>query len=161
MSYLLPHLHSGYAVDQAILYEEDRLCVIRFGHDSDPECMLMDETLSKVVNTVRNFAVIYLVDITEVPDFNTMVRGVPVRKAGPDRPRSRGVLWGITMGNTALLHRPLLRLLQYELYDPCTVMFFYRNKHMMIDLGTGNNNKLNWALTDTQEFIDILETIYR
>ncbi len=29
----------------------------------------------------------------------------------------------------------------YELYDPCTVMFFYRNKHMMIDLGTGNNNK--------------------
>lgn len=29
----------------------------------------------------------------------------------------------------------------YELYDPCTVMFFYRNKHIMIDLGTGNNNK--------------------
>jgi hypothetical protein len=31
----------------------------------------------------------------------------------------------------------------YELYDPCTVMFFYRNKHIMIDLGTGNNNKIN------------------
>lgn len=48
----------------------------------------------------------------------------------------------------------------YELYDPCTVMFFYRyvtlfsvlipfltslsvrNKHIMIDLGTGNNNKM-------------------
>ena len=29
----------------------------------------------------------------------------------------------------------------YELYDPVTVMFFYRNKHIMIDLGTGNNNK--------------------
>ena len=37
----------------------------------------------------------YLVDITEVPDFNKM----------------------------------------YELYDPCTIMFFYRNKHIMIDLG--------------------------
>ena len=35
---------------------------------------------------VKNFAVIYLVDISEVPDFNTM----------------------------------------YELYDPCTVMFFFR-----------------------------------
>lgn len=35
---------------------------------------------------VKNFAVIYLVDITEVPDFNKM----------------------------------------YELYDPCTVMFFFR-----------------------------------
>lgn len=32
---------------------------------------------------------------------------------------------------------------------------------MMIDLGTGNNNKLNWALTNTQEMIDILEVIYR
>lgn len=41
----------------------------------------------------------------------------------------------------------------YELYDNCTVMFFYRygypsgptdsrNKHIMIDLGTGNNNKM-------------------
>lgn len=31
MSYLLPHLHSGFAVDQAILSEEDRVVVIRFG----------------------------------------------------------------------------------------------------------------------------------
>uniref|UniRef100_A0A915JK30 Uncharacterized protein n=1 Tax=Romanomermis culicivorax TaxID=13658 RepID=A0A915JK30_ROMCU len=23
----------------------------------------------------------------------------------------------------------------YELYDPCTTMFFFRNKHIMIDLG--------------------------
>ncbi len=49
----------------------------------------------------------------------------------------------------------------YELYDPVTVMFFYRNKHMMIDLGTGNNNKINWALNNKQEFIDIVEVIYR
>lgn len=34
----------------------------------------------------------------------------------------------------------------YELYDPLTVMFFYRNKHIMIDTGTGNNNKITWAL---------------
>ena len=27
--------------------------------------------------------------------------------------------------------------------DPCTTMFFFRNKHIMIDLGTGNNNKIN------------------
>lgn len=31
----------------------------------------------------------------------------------------------------------------------------------MIDLGTGNNNKINWALTDKQELIDIIETVYR
>jgi DIM1 family U5 snRNP protein len=49
----------------------------------------------------------------------------------------------------------------YELYDACTVMFFFRNKHMMCDFGTGNNNKLNWVLEDKQELIDIIETIYR
>ena len=31
----------------------------------------------------------------------------------------------------------------------------------MIDLGTGNNNKINWAMEDKQEMIDIVETIYR
>lgn len=49
----------------------------------------------------------------------------------------------------------------YELYDPCTCMFFFRNKHIMIDLGTGNNNKINWAMNDKQEFIDIIEVVYR
>ncbi|KAK5785284.1 hypothetical protein PVK06_039851 [Gossypium arboreum] len=34
-----------------------------------------------------------------------------------------------------------------------------RNKHIIIDLGT-NNNKINWALKDKQEFIDIIETVY-
>ncbi|KAF8398708.1 hypothetical protein HHK36_014565 [Tetracentron sinense] len=199
MSYLLPHLHSGWAVDQAILAEEERLVLIRFGHDWDETCMQgkgrdardsplqlilprqnlpisistlaenmfpddgetaseeemssrieshrmhlelgrilllwfrrdsresfpdlhkMDEVLASVAETIKNFAVIYLVDITEVPDFNTM----------------------------------------YELYDPSTIMFFFRNKHIMIDLGTGNNNKINWALKDKQEFIDIVETVYR
>jgi DIM1 family U5 snRNP protein len=74
-----------------------------------------------IADTVKNFGVIYCVDITEVPEFNEM----------------------------------------YELYDDCTCMFFYRNKHIMIDLGTGNNNKINWALKDKQEFIDLIECVYR
>lgn len=36
-------------------------------------------------------------------------------------------------------------------------MFFFRNKHIMVDLGTGNNNKINWALDDKQEMIDLVE----
>ena len=81
----------------------------------------MDELLYKCAELVCNYAVIYLVDISEVPDFNNM----------------------------------------YELYDPCTVMFFYRNRHIMVDFGTGNNNKLNFLISDKQELIDILETVYR
>ena len=66
MSYLLPHLHSGYAVDQAITHEEDRVVVLRFGRDHDAACMTMDETLASTADKMKNFAVIYLVDVGEV-----------------------------------------------------------------------------------------------
>jgi DIM1 family U5 snRNP protein len=121
MSYFLQHLNSGWHVDQAILNEEERLVIIRFGHDWDPTCMKMDELLYSIAEKVTKFALIYLVDITQVPDFNRM----------------------------------------YELYDPCTVMFFFRNRHMMCDFGTGDNNKINFLVEDKQEMIDIVETIYR
>jgi DIM1 family U5 snRNP protein len=120
-SVVLPHLRTGWHVDQAILSEEDRLVVIRFGRDSDPQCMSQDEILYKIADRVKNFATIYLCDLDEVPDFKAM----------------------------------------YELYDPMTIMFFFRNKHMMCDFGTGNNNKLNWVLEDKGELVDILETVYR
>eukprot|EP00033_Pygsuia_biforma_P000202 GCRY01000254.1.p1 GENE.GCRY01000254.1~~GCRY01000254.1.p1 ORF type:complete len:143 (+),score=12.47 GCRY01000254.1:147-575(+) len=121
MSYMLPHLHNGWEVDQAIVREEERVVVIRFGRDWEPTCMAVDEALYGVSHEVSNFAVIYMVDITEVPDFNQM----------------------------------------YELFDPCTVMFFFRNKHIMIDLGTGNNNKINWELTNKNEWIALIETVFR
>ena len=108
MSYLLPHLENGWEVDQAILQEEDRVVCIRFGHDADKTCMQNDEILVKCAETVQKFAVFYVVDISQVPDFNTM----------------------------------------YELYDACTIMFFFRNRHIMVDFGTGNNNKMIWGLDD-------------
>ncbi|KAM9694990.1 LOW QUALITY PROTEIN: thioredoxin-like protein 4A [Trichechus inunguis] len=77
--------------------------------------MKRDEVLYSIAEKAKNFAVIYLLDITEVPDFNEM----------------------------------------YQLYDLCTVMFFLGNKHIMIDLGTGNNNNINWA-KDKQEMINIM-----
>lgn len=53
MSYMLPHLHNGWQVDQAILSEEDRVIVIRFGHDWDPTCMKMDEVLYSIAEKVH------------------------------------------------------------------------------------------------------------
>jgi len=49
----------------------------------------------------------------------------------------------------------------YELFDPMTVMFFFRNRHIMVDFGTGNNNKLNFVVNSKQGMIDIIETVYR
>lgn len=48
----------------------------------------------------------------------------------------------------------------YELYDPMCLMFFWRNKHMMCDFGTGNNNKANFLIQEKQELINIIEVIY-
>jgi DIM1 family U5 snRNP protein len=31
----------------------------------------------------------------------------------------------------------------------------------MIDLGMKNNNKINWAMKEKKDFIDIIETVYR
>ncbi|ODV82264.1 4A/4B type thioredoxin-like protein [Suhomyces tanzawaensis NRRL Y-17324] len=121
-SVFLPHLRTGWHVDQAILSEDDRLVIIRFGLEHESECMLIDEILYQILEKVKNFASIYLCNIDLVKDFNQM----------------------------------------YELDDdPFTVMFFYRNKHMMCDFGTGNNNKLNFTIGNKQEMIDIIETIYR
>jgi DIM1 family U5 snRNP protein len=49
----------------------------------------------------------------------------------------------------------------YELYDACTVMFFWRNKHIQVDFGTGNNNKINFEIQDKQELGDIMEVAYK
>ena len=110
MSYFLPHLPSGWHVDEAIKSEEDRVVVIRFGHDWDSQCMTMDETLYGVAEKVQNFAVIYLCDITKVPDFNKVGNdffgGADAGKSDPNR---------------------FVKQQMYELYDPCTVMFFYRS----------------------------------
>jgi U5 snRNP protein, DIM1 family len=108
MSYFLPHLPSGWHVDEAIKSEEDRVVVIRFGHDWDSQCMTMDETLYAVAEKVQNFAVIYLVDITDVPDFNKVCQ------------------ISLHYYDGYLIHV----LQMYELYDPCTVMFFYRYVHL-------------------------------
>lgn len=121
MSYLLPHLDTEEAVDNALKGEEERVVLIRWGTDADPTCMIMDETLYQVAELVKNFAVIYLVDITQVTAFNE----------------------------------------DYKLTDPCTVMFFHRDKHIMVDMGTGNNNKITFPMTNTQDLIDIIEVVYR
>lgn len=66
MSYLLPHLRTGWAVDQAIINEEERVVCLRFGHDHDVTCMQMDEVLAGIAEDVKNFCAIYVVDVSQV-----------------------------------------------------------------------------------------------
>lgn len=70
------------------------------------------------------------------------------------------------------LHRHVLFQVEHPPWDGCRCAVLlsephvvdvcvFRNKHIMIDLGTGNNNKINWTMEDKQEMIDIVETVYR
>ncbi|XDG00476.1 hypothetical protein ABKA04_000091 [Annulohypoxylon sp. FPYF3050] len=71
-SIVIPHLNTGWHVDQAILSETERVVAIRFGRDHDPECMRQDEVLYRIADKVKNFCVIYVCDVDQVPDFNQM-----------------------------------------------------------------------------------------
>ncbi len=138
-SLVLHHLPTSWHVDRAILSEEERVVIIRFGKDDDLDCMRQDDVLSRIAPRVEEWAVIYLCDNTKVKDFNAST--CPASSVPPTlRPANIPV---------------------YELYDTCTIMFFWRNKHIMVDLGTGDNNKINWVIEDKQELIDIIETVYR
>ena len=72
MAYLLPHLDTGWDVDQAIVNGDDRVIVIRFGRDANTQCMIQDDILANIAEKIKNFATIYLVDIDIVPDFTHM-----------------------------------------------------------------------------------------
>eukprot|EP00744_Colponema_vietnamica_P030050 GILI01046607.1.p1 GENE.GILI01046607.1~~GILI01046607.1.p1 ORF type:complete len:216 (-),score=43.82 GILI01046607.1:38-685(-) len=51
----------------------------------------------------------------------------------------------------------------YELDDPDEtfgIMFFYRNRHLKLDLSTGNNNKINF-LVGASELIQIIDVAYK
>jgi hypothetical protein len=54
------------------LSEEARIVCLRFGNDYTPECMEMDEMLYKIVDAVRDWVVIYVVD-NKVPSLLSYV----------------------------------------------------------------------------------------
>eukprot|EP00928_Gymnodinium_smaydae_P072665 TRINITY_DN55994_c0_g1_i1.p2 TRINITY_DN55994_c0_g1~~TRINITY_DN55994_c0_g1_i1.p2 ORF type:complete len:143 (-),score=24.18 TRINITY_DN55994_c0_g1_i1:189-617(-) len=121
MAHELPHLHSGCAVERVVTTEAEKVLLLRFGHDYDPECMEIDEVLAAVLPRVQQYCQIHLVDTKEVPDFCQ----------------------------------------QYELYDPCTLMFFYRGRHVQIEMGMGDRFKITWAPHGKEELVDLIETVHR
>lgn len=117
----LDALKSGWHVDQAILSEEERLVVIRFGKTGSRVCLEMDEILAKVAPLVVNFAVIYTCDTESVDDFNEM----------------------------------------YELHGDVHLMMFFCNKHVMVDMGSGQNNNIDFVVRDIEDVAILIELGFR
>lgn len=66
----IPELTSGWHIDQAILYDDSRLAIIRFGRPSRLTCKLMDDMLKSLQFKLINMAAMYFVDIDKVDDYN-------------------------------------------------------------------------------------------
>jgi U5 snRNP protein, DIM1 family len=67
---------AGKPTDVPHLQEEERVVIVRFGRDSDAACMQMDEVLASVADPMKNFAVIYLVDIVQARSMHSCLTGV-------------------------------------------------------------------------------------
>uniref|UniRef100_A0A8C4WTN0 Thioredoxin-like protein n=1 Tax=Eptatretus burgeri TaxID=7764 RepID=A0A8C4WTN0_EPTBU len=67
MALVLPHLHTKREVDGAVRSFTDKVLVLRFGRSSDPGCMQLDELLWKTSQQLSKMALMYLVDVDEVP----------------------------------------------------------------------------------------------
>ena len=49
----------------------------------------------------------------------------------------------------------------YELEDDVNLMFFYQNRHILVDCGSGMHTKVNFPLRNDQEAIDMIEIVFR
>eukprot|EP00930_Biecheleria_cincta_P066043 TRINITY_DN52008_c0_g1_i1.p1 TRINITY_DN52008_c0_g1~~TRINITY_DN52008_c0_g1_i1.p1 ORF type:complete len:143 (+),score=30.08 TRINITY_DN52008_c0_g1_i1:47-475(+) len=121
MAHGLAHLHTAWQVEKAVTEEDAKVVLLRFGHDYDPECMLMDEVLLSVQDAIVAKCQTFLVDVGEVPEFTQ----------------------------------------QYELHDPCTLMFFYKGRHLQLELGLGERYKITWPIGGQKEVQAVVEAVHR
>ena len=106
-------------------------------HTQDPQCMVMDETLYKVSEKVKNFSMIWLVDLSEVPDFTKVPYdfchfdfiGAESRIALTDVRVVRSMYHHVFLQKQAYHDRCVPYLLTlYETYSSLTDWTVYRNR---------------------------------
>ncbi|KAM0946570.1 putative Dim1 family, Thioredoxin-like superfamily [Dioscorea sansibarensis] len=123
MSFLLRTLSRKQEVDDIIRDTLDQVVVLRFGRESDPVCLHLDDILSKSSRELSKFATIALVEV-DAEEIQVYVR-----------------YFDITM-------------------IPSTV-FFFNAQHMKMDSGTADHTKWLGSFQTKQDFIDVVEAIFR
>ena len=153
----LRHLHNFWDVDRFIVLEETKVVAIRFSafeappassakrrrKEGSPEASSLEEDRDVVAQELEHHIATQQMD-------QVLVEIAPLV-------RKYCVIYAVDTREV-----PQFNSL-YELHDPSdpfSLMFFYKNKHIKVDVGTGNNNKINFVITEAQDLIDIIEAVF-
>ncbi|KAK8794453.1 hypothetical protein WA171_003575 [Blastocystis sp. BT1] len=134
MDLLLKSLYTKSEIDNVIRNTEDKVVVLRFGKAKDLVCMQQDDIVGNLYKSqilVSRMADIYIVDVDAVSSFAVIEFEVPLY--------------------TQYFDISLI---------PATV-FFFNATHIKIDCGRPDNTKWIGAFHTKQDFIDVVETVYK
>ncbi|KAG8343291.1 putative Mitosis protein DIM1 [Trypanosoma vivax] len=133
----LKRLHSAWDVDRHIVLEGEKLVLIRFSHHDITSEVKPDPQQAAAQLAMRQMDEVLLSLAPKVRKYCTIYAVSTV-----DVPEFN---------------------VMYELGhdgEPFAVMFFYRNTHIRVDVGTGNNNKINF-LIGAEDLLPIIDAAYR
>ena len=145
----LKHLSTAWDVDRFIVLEEEKLVVIRFSAYEGGLQRLSRKKENGTLEADEDEAVEEHFRNTAIMD-DTLVKVAPLV-------RKFCTIYAVDINEVPDFNQ------LYELHDPAdpfAVMFFYKNKHMKVDLKTGNNNKINFPISDPEQLIIIIQEVF-
>ncbi|PBJ79647.1 spliceosomal U5 snRNP-specific protein [Trypanosoma cruzi cruzi] len=136
-------LHSAWDVDRHIVLEGEKLVLIRFSHyDSLPQ------PLSAGGDPSGGGPMVHFTATRQMDE---------VLSALAPKVRKYCVMYAVSTAEVPEFN------VMYELghdREPFAVMFFFRNTHIRVDVGTGNNNKINFFI-EAEDLLPIIDAAYR
>ncbi|KAM4682228.1 thioredoxin-like protein 4B isoform 1-T1 [Amazona ochrocephala] len=131
MSFVLPKLTCKREVDQAIKIVAEKVLVLRFGRDNDAVCLQLDDI--SVVEFSHSFQL-----AKTAHDLSKMA-----------------VIYLVDVNKVPVYTQ------YFDIsYIPSTV-FFFNGQHMKVDYGSPDHTKFVGSFKTKQDFIDLIEVIYR
>jgi DIM1 family U5 snRNP protein len=134
----LKHLQSAWDVDRFIVLEQNKVVLVRFSkyESLSPEDAKRDRVAHQ-----------HYLSTLQMDD--ALVSIAP-------KVRNSTVIYAVDT-STITDFNGLYELATDE--EPFAVMFFFRNRHIRVDVGTGNNNKINFPM-EAEDLIAIIELVY-
>ncbi|KEG09018.1 spliceosomal U5 snRNP-specific protein [Trypanosoma grayi] len=152
----LQHLHSAWDVDRHIVLEGEKLVLIRFSHyESPPPEDELHNSKMKISNNNNSSSGGSSSGLTAYYIATRQMDEVLLALA----PKVRKYCTVYAVSTTEVPEFNGMYELGHN-REPFAVMFFYRNTHIRVDVGTGNNNKINFFM-EADDLLPIIDAAYR